>query len=339
MWMTWRHAMRSALYGPGGFYASAEPPARHFRTSVHVTPRYGAAFLRLLREVDTALGHPARLDLADVGAGRGELLCQVLAATEPSLAGRIAVHAVEVCARPAGLDRRIRWLSRLPPTITGLVIANEWLDNIEVDIAEACFRGPRLLLVDPATGAERPGPAPSPADRAWLNAWWPLAEPGERAEIGRSRCTAWAQVIGRIVRGVAVAVDYGHSKGARPSDGTLTGYLAGRAVPPVPDGSRDLTAHVALDACAHAGRWAGAQSTLLTTQRLALQALGITGQRPPLTLAHRDPRAYLRELSQASEEAELLDAGGLGGHRWLVQAAGAPLPASLKPLGTAAPHE
>src|SRR5918911_5350469 len=99
MWVTWQQAMRSALYGPGGFYARGEPPARHFRTSAHVSPRYAAAFLRLLHEVDAALGHPPRLDVADVGAGRGELLRQLLAeaAAEPALARRIVPYAVEVC--------------------------------------------------------------------------------------------------------------------------------------------------------------------------------------------------------------------------------------------------
>jgi len=78
--MTWRQAMQAALYGPGGFYARGEPPARHFRTSVHVSPGYAAAVLELLRAVDAGLGWPERIDLVDVGAGQGELLAQVLAA-------------------------------------------------------------------------------------------------------------------------------------------------------------------------------------------------------------------------------------------------------------------
>ena len=69
--MTWREAMHAALYGPGGFYARGEPPARHFRTSVHVSPSYAAAIRELLRQVDAGLGHPGRIDLVDVGAGRG----------------------------------------------------------------------------------------------------------------------------------------------------------------------------------------------------------------------------------------------------------------------------
>ena len=74
MWMTWREAMRTGLYGPAGFYARGEPPSRHFRTSAHVSSAYAGAMLSLLHEADAALGRPGRLDLVDVGAGRGEHL-------------------------------------------------------------------------------------------------------------------------------------------------------------------------------------------------------------------------------------------------------------------------
>jgi SAM-dependent MidA family methyltransferase len=332
VWMTWRQAMRSALYGPGGFYARGELPARHFRTSVHASPRYATALLALLAEVDAALGRPGRLDLVDVGAGGGELLGQVLAAAAPGLAGRLIPHAVEIAPRPPALDPRIRWCERPPAGITGLVIASEWLDNVPIDVAELTPAGPRLVLVDDATGAERRGHPPQPADLAWLDAWWPLRAAGGRAEIGRPRCEAWAGIIARMDRGVAVAADYGHRRAARPACGTLTGYLEGRAVPPVPDGSRDITAHVALDACAAAGTAAGAQATLLTTQRRVLRALGISGRRPPLTLADTDPAAYLTALCLASGEAELIDPVGLGGFGWLIQTVGVPLPQPLAPL-------
>jgi SAM-dependent MidA family methyltransferase len=93
----------------------------------------------------------------------------------------------------------------------------------------------------------------------------------------------------------------------------------------VPDGSCDLTAHVALDACAAAAR---ADATLFTTQRDALRQLGIAGTRPPRELASDDPAGYLRRLAAASEDGELLDPAGLGGFSWLVQVKGVPLPLS-----------
>lgn len=331
MWRSWQEATQQALYGPDGFYARGERPAAHFRTSVHASPRYAAAVLALLREVDAALGQPGRLDLADVGAGRGELLTQVLtaAAQDRSLAGRLTGHAVEISPRPPGLDPRIRWGQSLPAGITGLVIASEWLDNVPLDVAELSADGPLLLLVDPVTGAERPGPRLSPADQAWLDRWWPLRARGERAEIGRTRDRAWAGVIQRLTRGLAVAADYSHQRAWRPAGGTLAGYRAGRRVRPVPDGSCDVTAHVALDACAAAGAAAGAGPALLTSQRAALTALGLTGARPPLRLADRDPHRYLAALQRASQEAELIAPDGLGRFGWLIQAVGMPLPASL----------
>ena len=337
MWMTWREAMRTGLYGPAGFYARGEPPSRHFRTSAHVSSAYAGAMLSLLREADAALGRPARLDLVDVGAGRGELLGQLLglideattAGRDGGLAARIAARAVEITPRPDGLDPRIRWQASPPDAITGLVIASEWLDNIPLDVAELTPDGLRLMLVETRSGAERPGPPPRPADLAWSRAWWPLHQPGDRAELGRTRCQAWAGVVRRITRGLAVAADYGHLRAARPRQGTLTGYRDGRVVRAIPDGSRDITAHVALDACAAAGRAAGATATVLTTQRQALRALGVAGRRPPLAQAGDDPLGYARALCQASEEAELIDPGGLGAFGWLVQAVGLDLPGPL----------
>ena len=60
VWTTWRAAPQDALYGREGFYARGERPAAHFRTSVHVSPRYAQAILALLRHADAALGHPDR---------------------------------------------------------------------------------------------------------------------------------------------------------------------------------------------------------------------------------------------------------------------------------------
>ena len=177
MWTTWRAATQEALYGQGGFYARGEHPAAHFRTSVHVSPRYAEAILALLRHTDEALGHPDRIDLVDIGAGQGELLGQVLrlaqllpAATGPagawsSFPQRITARAIEIAPRPLGADDRIQWASALPARIRGLVIASEWLDNVPVDVAELTADGPRIMLVDPGSGAEQPGPG-GPARRS-----------------------------------------------------------------------------------------------------------------------------------------------------------------------------
>ncbi|HEX4816274.1 MAG TPA: SAM-dependent methyltransferase [Nonomuraea sp.] len=318
MWLTWRAATERALYGEEGFYLR-ERPSGHFRTSVSASAAFAEAVLALLRQVDARLGEPAALDLVDIGAGEGALVSQVLAAAEPALRDRLRVTAVDLSPRPAGLPGCVAWRGDLPGGITGLAIANEWLDNIPVDVAEQTSEGPRLVLVDPRTGEERLGGPPEPADRAWLDRWWPLSRVGARAEIGRPRDEAWASVVRRLAGGRAIAIDYAHPVENRPPCGTLAGYRDGAVVPPIPDGTCDITAHVALDACAEAGRAAGAISTTLSTQRDALRGLGLTGARPPIELARADPRGYLRALARASEEGELIDPTGLGGFGWLDQ--------------------
>ncbi|MBG0853443.1 SAM-dependent methyltransferase [Streptomyces spinoverrucosus] len=310
--------MEAALYGPGGFYRRPEGPAGHFRTSVHASPLFAEAVARLLRRVDEALGHPESLDFVDMAAGRGELVTGVLAALPADLAARTRAYAVEIADRPAGLDHRIEWLAECPKGVTGLLFANEWLDNVPVEVAEADPSGVWRLVLVREDGTERLGEPVSGAAAEWLARWWPGPdEEGLRAEIGLPRDTAWASVVARVERGLAVAVDYAHTADARPPFGTLTGFREGGETAPVPDGSCDLTAHVALDACALPGG-----RTL--TQRHALHALGVAGARPPLTLATTDPAAYVRALASAGEAAELTAPGGLGDFGWLVQPVGIP---------------
>ncbi|ACU77237.1 protein of unknown function DUF185 [Catenulispora acidiphila DSM 44928] len=338
-WLTWRTAMEQALYGPEGFYRRpGAGPAAHFRTSAH-NPVFAEAVGRLLLRVDERLGAPARLDFVDMAAGGGELTAGVvewLTAAAPEVAARLRAVAVDLRPRPEGLPEAVEWTGSAPSGVVGLLIANEWLDNVVCDVAEVGADGvARIVEVDPDSGDERAGELPDAAQQAWLERWWPLSEGGDsagaRAEIGLDRDAAWRSVVDRLERGVAVAVDYSHTAAGRPRFGTLTGYREGHQVPAVPDGSCDITAHVALDACAAALDSAALDSgaprdpmveTVLTTQREYLRELGISGARPDLALAASDPLGYLRGLSRASAAAELTDPGGLGGFGWLLAFAG-----------------
>ncbi|WP_255306032.1 SAM-dependent methyltransferase [Streptomyces sp. Wb2n-11] len=319
-WHGWREAAEQALYGPGGFYVApgGPGPSGHFRTSVHASALFAGAVARLLGDVDASLGHPRELALVDVAAGRGELVTAVLAALAPELSVRVRAYAVERAHRPAGLDDRVEWLAEPPSGVAGLLFANEWLDNVPVEVAETDAAGAARYVLVRRDGEERLGDPVTGADAEWLARWWPWPHgggPGLRAEIGRPRDTAWAAAVATLDAGLAVAVDYAHTRAARPPFGTLTGFRAGREVRPVPDGTCDLTSHVALDACALPG-------AELLSQREALHRLGVTAGRPPLALASTDPAAYVRALAGAGEAAELTARGGLGDFTWLTQ----PLP-------------
>jgi SAM-dependent MidA family methyltransferase len=278
----WSEAWEEALYGADGFFLR-ENPLLHFRTNVAV-PLFATAVRRMATRLDSALGFPDPFDVVDLGAGRGELLA-ALSDVPP----RWRLTGVEL----ADADVPYRWLENVP-TVQGLLLANEWLDSVPLDVVEdGC-----LVLVSP-DGSESRG---APYTSEWVSRWWPSG----RAEIGESRDLAWAAAVARVTRGAAVAIDYWHTVTSRRP--TLTGYRDGRQVPPVPDGSCDLTAHVALDACAAA---TGAQ---LITQREALLSLGITATLPP----HVDAAT----LERGSQARELLDPEGLGGFGWLVQPVG-----------------
>jgi hypothetical protein len=317
-WATWREATRRALYADDGFFRRADSsPSAHFRTSVHASSRYAEALLSLAREAGLTT-------VVDVGAGGGELL-MALHGLDPSL----RLVGVELAGRPEDLPPDVSWTDCLPGDLDGLLVANEWLDDVPVDVVEVTDDGWRLVLVDPESGAEQLGPAPSADDVDWLSRWWPIGQVGDRAEVGHPRDDAWADAVASLARGLAVAVDYAHTREARPAAGSITGYRDGRQVRPVPDGSCDVTSHVALDACAMAGVAAGATSTLLTTQRSALRALGARRSTPPHELSRTDPAGYLRALASAGDVAELTDPAGLGGFGWLVQGVGLEIPQPL----------
>ena len=307
----WKQAWDSALYGAQGFFRRAAP-GDHFRTSVHASPLFARAVVTMTRE--------AGLDtLVDVGAGRGELLVAAHA-LDPDL----DLLGVEVAPRPPGLDPAIAWTTALPEAVEGVLVANEWLDDIPCHVVQVDDDGvPRVVHVNPGTGRESLGSAvtsssvPRSLD-AWLTRWWPLGgrTPGTRAEVGTTRDAAWADAVSRVTRGIAVAVDYGHTRTTRPPLGSLRAYRGGREVDVLADGSCDITAPVAVDAVADQ------VGAVVRRQRDVLRELGVDGTRPPLALATTDPADYLAALCGSGEAAELTEVGGLGDFWWVQTSTG-----------------
>ena len=315
-WTPWQQAWDRALYGKSGFYRQAAGPAGHFSTATQGVPQIGEQLAKALltlmerEELDT---------FVDMGCGRGELLEHI-----HRLDPQVRCTGVDIIARPA-LSKPIGWLQspggdQLPDQLDALsgalVFANEWLDVVPCPIAELSQDGElREVLVNTSTGDERLGDPVSGTNRQWCEQFWPLdgQQGGDRVEIGRTRDKAWGNLVSRLGSGLAIAVDYGHTIDSRPALGTLTGFRQGRQVLPVPDGSCDLTAHVAMDSLAH---------DELVDQRGALRRFGVDGQIPSHDLARSNPSAYLKGLSAASAAAALLAVGGLGDFLWAFRRVG-----------------
>lgn len=307
----WRDAWQDALYGPDGFYRRPEGPAGHFTTSAHGGP--GAVLAQALAHLADAEG---ATHVVDLGAGRGELL-GALHAHRPDL----RLTGIDVVGRPASLPAAVGWTTSpggaaLPDALQDLdgvlVVAHEWLDVVPCTVAEVDESGRlRTVLVDPRSGEESLGGPLDPADAAWCADHWPTddAAPGDRVEVGLARDRAWADLLARVRRGAVLAVDYGHTRENRPDGGTLVGYRDGVVVDPVPDGSCDVTAHVAVDSLRH---------DELTTQREALHRLLGRPLVPDQGLSRTDPAGYLAALAGTSALTALTDPSGLGGFRWVL---------------------
>lgn len=311
--LPWEQAWQHALYGDAGFYRGPTGPAGHFTTATHSGP--GRVLARAVLAWADLLGCDG---IVDVGAGRGELLRHLR-----DLAPGRPLTGVEIVERPGVLPPDVGWQvasggAWLPGTlgpVGSLVVAHEWLDVVPCPVVEVDDQSiPRLVLVDPVTGAESLGPELQGADLHWCERFWPdichdRAEPGSRAEVGRPRDLAWSTLLAAMDGGAAIAVDYGHLVSDRPTHGSLTAYRTGQMVAPVPDGGCDLTAHVAVDSLPH---------DELLRQRDALRRVGVSGRTPDHSGARTDPAGYLAGLAEASDAATLLDPGGFGDFWWVV---------------------
>ncbi len=312
-----------------GFYRRPEGPAGHFRTSVHASALFAGAVARLLCRVDEALDGPAALDFVDLGAGRGELVTGVLAALPAHVAARVRAHGVELADRPVGLDPRVEWASEPPKGITGLLFANEWLDNVPVEVAEVDPAGvPRLVLVR-EDGTERLGEPVSGAEAAWLARWWPQApeedcgprsaSPGTRPGRAPSPPSTRGSRSPSTTRtpGTPAPVRHAHRLPRGPRDGTRTGRLVRHHRARRPGRLRERD-----------GRRSGGRTPRRTPAHPTRRPVRPRrhGRAPPLALASTDPTAYVRALASAGEAAELTAPGGLGDFGWLVQPVGIPDP-------------
>ena len=326
--VTWSRAWRDASRE----FWSSEQPSAHFTTSAG--PLVAERIAEILREVDDRLGHPETLHVVDIGCGDGTLLALV---REQCADMNPRARWTGVDVRPLDVVSVESLVAEAPCAlplgdVRGLVMAHEWLDEIPCDIVERDEDGvDRLVLVD-RRGVEVLGPPLTDDDacaecgvdagktRSWLARWWPLAEPGDRAEVGIARDRAWHWMTELLAGGTALATDYGHvhdERTTRHRHGSLTAYASGSLARPAPDGTANLTAHVALDAC-----MAAVPGTTLTLQREEITAVPL-GEEPSAA----DVERHFASLRLRDRDR----LGGVGWLRWDARREGH-TPASTLPM-------
>ena len=310
--------MDSALYGPAGFYTRSDGGFAgrrgDFLTSPEVGPLFGAVIARWLDAEWRRLGEPADFTVVDAGAGPGTLARSLLAAAPACLASGRYV-AVEISApqrerHPAGVESSA---SMPDGPITGVVIANELLDNLPFRLA-VFDDGWREAYVDPSDPSR-------PVER--LSARFDPPPPGlpSRASIGSraplvDRAAAWvSDTCERIERGTLLVIDYGVARTAelatRPWREWLRTYRGNeRGEHYLRDpGSQDITTDVPFDQLP--------EPTTLRSQAQFLQLHGIDdlveeGRRIWTEQAARPGLEAMTMRSRISESEALLDPSGLG---------------------------
>ena len=343
-----------------GFYAAVGGAAGRrgdFITSPEVGPLFGAVVAAALDAWWEELGRPDPFVVVEGGAGVGTLAVAVLHAAPrcaPALRYVLVERSPALRARqgenlaltepstalgvPDGHDGPVvASLGELPAaTFTGVVIANELLDNVAFDVLVRTEEGWGEALVgvdDPGAAGPRLVTHVVPADESVAAAAERLAPD---AAVGST--IPWQRAAGEWVAaarsllhaGRVVVLDYAtrttDELAARPVGGWLRAYRGHeRLAEPLADlGTADITADVALDQIeAVAG-----PATVVHPQAEWLRLHGIDemvdeGRRTWEERAAVGDLAAIRARSRVREAEALTDPGGLGGFlvaEWVVGA-------------------
>lgn len=337
--------MEFALYDPEvGFYATQGRAGRRadFLTSPEVGPLFGALVARRLDQVWHELGQPEPFVVCEVGAGPGTLARSIaLAAPECSSALRYLMVEISASQRALHADHLAGWIGEVdehsvgefiasgstvptfasatdvPAAITGVVIANELLDNLPFEIVRHDGAGDFERLDVELSGDAfdfDASPVDLPAEVARLVSATPAGEWVPWQDAAR----VWVRsMIDRIDRGLLIVIDYGASTAQlaqRPEMGWLRTFANNeRGGHPLDDpGSRDITTDVAIDQMSldHI-------PSLLVTQAEWTRSLGIDelvdeGRRLWTERAHAPDVEALRARSRIREAEALCEVGGLG---------------------------
>ncbi len=353
-----------ALYGEGGFFTRARGAGRagrDFVTSPEVGPLFGALIARALDGWWRDLGEPDPFLVVDAGAGRGRLAADVLAAAPdcaPALRYVLVERSPELRAAQrdllvlepfedalgpmvrtdddasipvSGMGPITTALAELPSVpLTGVVLANELLDNLPFRVVELGPGGWMEVRVAYEGDAFVETMLPA-ADELVLEAELVAAGAavvGVRLPVPTG-IPEWLHACASVLRqGVLVLVDYaatGAELVARGEAGWLRTYRDhGRGGPAlVAPGEQDITIDVPLEYVVHAAERAGFSLTADTPQADWLGGLGVEAIVAEARVQW-DARAHIGDLeamkhrSRVTEGAALVDPTGLGAHRVLI---------------------
>lgn len=321
--MTVADWMQACLADPGhGYYMTRDPLGRKgdFTTSPEISQMFGELLGLWAAVVWQQMGGPTKVNLVELGPGRGTLMSDALRAAGgmPAFIDAVHVHMVETSPvlreRQQHVLRNVAvpsdWhdgLESVPPGPC-ILLANEFLDALPVHqfIRRDGIWCERMVGLSEGGFAFEVG---APVDGARVPAELTDAPDGSIFEVSPAVQAVTELLASRLVRdgGAALLIDYGHD---RPGLGETLQALKGHeyADPLSLPGACDLTAHVDFAAVAAIAKKTGARVWGPIGQGELLERLGI-GARAAQLLQGADPR-QAEDIGKARHRLTGADAMG-----------------------------
>jgi len=327
--------MELCLYEPElGYYSQARETfgkTGDFYTSSDVHAVFGRLLARQFEEMWRVLGSPVRVDLIELGPGRGLFACDVLdwsAKQFPEFARALHYSLVEQSTR---LRAKLR--ERLSDDIadgrcgvfegleeaTGhahqdvILFGNEFFDALPVEVIGS--RGSVRVSVEGDRFVEVFVPSP-PAEQEFIDRYSVHPEESERVEVSLASLE-WIDRVAQVFtnrRGFVALIDYGYTReeqlAGRHRDTVMT-YRQHVATPSPYEapGDQDITAHVNFTALRARGVERGLEALGLVTQSQFL--LGI-GEETEFADAFQDCRLPQERAKVALQLKHLISPTGMG---------------------------
>jgi len=296
--------MELCLYDPElGYYsrnAQQFGKAGDFYTSSDVHAVFGRLLARQFDEMWRALGSPERIELVELGPGRGlfaqdvldwcekkfpdffAALRYVLVESSPALRGRIketlARHIELGKAELTAADSLISEASS--PNSATIVFANEFFDAMPVEV----ITPQGSLRIDVRAGRfVESWAATSNEEFEFLDRYSVHPDAGERVEASLQAQRLMDRVAASIQRGFFLAIDYGYTREEQLAGrhrGTVKALRQHSisADPYEAPGEQDITADLNFTALAAAAEKRGMQIQRLVTQSQFLMGIGEANQ-------------------------------------------------------------
>ncbi len=340
--ISFRDFMETVLYEPRlGYYASSRPKMGRegdYLTSPELSPLFGAMIGRQLREMWQVMDSPSRFDIVEAGAGTGSLARDILSwarRTAPDFADAAVYTIVEISeplqeAQRArleddGLADRCEWRQAFPDAIVGCVLSNELLDALPVHrVAQSNGRLREVYVGWDGAAFREELRDPSAEVRRYFERLDVAPGDGCHAEVNLGAPEWVAQASRSLERGFLATFDYGYEApelyAPWRTDGTLLCFYRHNpgTDPYARIGRQDITSHVDFTTVRRAGEEAGLSTLGLVTQSDFLCNLGIM-EATRLPEGSTDMEEH---FARRRAVMELLDPGGLGRIKVLIQARG-----------------